>query len=167
MDRAISETFLLSETGGAEGGSVFLNAVLILSLVMLVWNTIEVGRNDAANIVNAVFGSRVLTRVWAVRIAGIGVVLGATMGKGVVEMARKGIFDPEAFSNIEAAVSVYLSVYIVNAILLYAYSSFGMPVSTTACLVFSLLGAAVSMEWLGAVRWGNAGRVVAGHMKVL
>ena len=27
-----------------------------LALIMLIWNTVEVGRNDAANIVNAVFG---------------------------------------------------------------------------------------------------------------
>ena len=34
----------------------------IAALVMLLWDTIEVGRNDAANLVNAVFGARVLTR---------------------------------------------------------------------------------------------------------
>jgi phosphate/sulfate permease len=127
---------------------------------MLLWNTIEVGRNDAANIVNAVFGSRVLTREWAVRIAGIGVVLGATMGEQVVETARKGIFDPARLPGFDEALSIYISVYIVNTVLLYAYSSFGMPVSTTACLVFSLLGAALAIDPVHVVNWDKAGKVV-------
>ncbi|MCZ6816398.1 MAG: inorganic phosphate transporter [Planctomycetota bacterium] len=147
--------------------STFLYGALALALIMLLWNTIEVGRNDAANLVNAVFGARVLTRQWAVRIAGIGVVIGATMGNQVVETARKGIFDPVALSGsfddaLARALSIYISVYIVNTILLHAYSSFGMPVSTTACLVFSLLGAAISMAPIGVVRWTKAGEVIAG-----
>ena len=48
-----------------------------LALIMLIWNTVEVGRNDAANIVNAVFGARVMTRRKAVWLAGIAVVVGA------------------------------------------------------------------------------------------
>ena len=147
--------------------STFLYGALALALIMLLWNTIEVGRNDAANLVNAVFGARVLTRQWAVRIAGIGVVIGATMGNQVVETARKGIFDPVALSGsfddaLARALSIYISVYIVNTILLHAYSSFGMPVSTTACLVFSLLGAAISMAPTGVVQWTNARNVILG-----
>ena len=169
MGEAISEILVLCQANAGAATSAptsFLWAVLGLAIVMLFWNTIEVGRNDAANLVNAVFGSRVLTRAWAVRIAGIGVVLGATLGEGVVDTARKGIFAPEALANLDdalvRALSIYISVYIVNTILLHAYSSFGMPVSTTACLVFSLLGAALSMAPTGVVQWDNAGKVVLG-----
>ena len=118
--------------------TVFEYVSLVLAVGMLVWNTIEVGRNDAANLVNAVFGARILDRKLAVRVAGIGVVLGAVASGGVIETVRKGIFDPPQLT-VHAAVSVYISVYIVNTVLLYAYSAYGMPVSTTASLVFALL----------------------------
>ena len=133
---------------------------------MLIWDTIEVGRNDAANIVNSVFGARILTREWAVRIAGIGVVLGAYLSSDVIETARKGIFDPTKFVEIEQVLAIYISVYIVDTILLYGYSAFGMPVSTTMTLVFELLGASLFMGLIHTdedpVKWRNAGKVVGG-----
>lgn len=53
----------------------FIAVAAIIGLVMLVWDCIEVGRNDAANLVNAVFGARVLKRRAAVVIAGAAVIL--------------------------------------------------------------------------------------------
>ena len=40
----------------------FLTITVAIALLMLVWDCVEVGRNDAANLVNAVFGSRILSR---------------------------------------------------------------------------------------------------------
>lgn len=136
-------------------------AVLIVAVVMLLWDTIEVGRNDAANLVNAVFGARVLPRRTAILIAGAAVIAGAVLSSDVIDTARKGIFDPTALGTLEAALVIYVSVYIVDTVLLYGYSAFGMPVSTTACLVFELLGAAMAIS-IGAIHWGNSGIVVAG-----
>ncbi len=138
---------------------MFLIGAGVVAVVMLLWDTIEVGRNDAANLVNAVFGARVLTRRNAVYVAGIAVVLGATASSQVMETARKGIFDPTELT-IQAALAVYISVYIVDTVLLYGYSAFGMPVSTTACLVFELLGAAFAVGGFGVVSWGTAGKVI-------
>lgn len=138
----------------------FLVVIGIAALVMLLWDTIEVGRNDAANLVNAVFGARVLTRRTAVYLAGLGVVLGATFSSPVMDTARKGIFDPTMFTSIETVLSIYVAVYIVDTVLLYGYSAFGMPVSTTACLVFELLGAAFALGGFGVVNWGKAGTVI-------
>lgn len=140
--------------------SPFIWGALILAIGMLIWDTIEVGRNDAANLVNAVFGARILKRRAGVLVAGVGVVLGACLSSGVVDTARKGIFDPTLLPTIEAALSVYISVYIVDTVLLYGYSSFGMPVSTTACLVFELLGAAFAIGGSRIVYWDKAGKVV-------
>ena len=111
---------------------------LFVGLGMLIWACVEVGRNDAANLINAVFGARVMRRRTAVWIAGLAVVLGASFSTPVVETARKGIFDPTVLT-VQAAAAIYVSVYIIDTILLYTYSAFGMPVSTTATLVFSLL----------------------------
>ena len=145
----------------------FFYGVAVLAVVMLLWDTIEVGRNDAANIINSVFGARILSREWAIRIAGLGVVLGAWLSSDVIETARKGIFTPELFT-IEQVLSIYISVYIVDTILLYGYSAFGMPVSTTMTLVFELLGASLFLglfrdgDSVNAVNWSKAGMVIGG-----
>jgi phosphate/sulfate permease len=139
----------------------FQLACLAIAVGMLFWDTIEVGRNDAANLINAVFGSRVLNRRLAILLAGIGVVLGAVLSSDVIDTARKGIFDPTGLGTIKAALAVYISVYIVDTVLLYSYSAFGMPISTTACLVFELLGAALAMN-AATVNWDKAGVVMAG-----
>ncbi len=133
---------------------------LVLAAIMLIWNTVEVGRNDAANLVNAVFGARVMTRRLAVIVAGVAVVFGAVLSSDVIDTARKGIFDPTALA-LEQALTIYISVYIVNTVLLYCYSAFGMPVSTTASLVFALLGATLAID-VSTVNWDKAGTVLVG-----
>jgi phosphate/sulfate permease len=139
----------------------FQFACLALAVVLLLWDTIEVGRNDAANLVNAVFGAGVLPRRTAILVAGAAVMLGAALSSDVIDTVRKGIFDPTGLGSLNAALAVYISVYIVDTVLLYGYSAFGMPVSTTACLVFELLGAALAIN-ASTVNWGTAGTVVAG-----
>ena len=138
----------------------FLPIVAVVALVMLVWDCIEVGRNDAANIINAVFGARVMSRRTAVVCAGIAVVLGASFASPVMETARKGIFDP-AVLTIQLAMTVYITAYIVDTALLHTYSAFGMPVSTTASLVFELIGASVAVAAsVGIVHWDKVGMVI-------
>ena len=128
---------------------------------MLIWDCVEVGRNDAANLVNAILGARVLRRRLAVTIAAVAVVLGASFSAPVMETARKGIFDPSVLT-IQMALAIYVSVYFVDTILLYGFSGFGMPVSTTACLVFELVGAALFLVGFDNVQWPKVGTVTAG-----
>lgn len=160
----------------------FIYASGAVAVIMLVWNTIEVGRNDAANIVNAVFGARVMRRKKAVFWAGLAVIVGAWASSPVMQTARKGIFDPTALSkhgpietieseeirdealkeSMQYALVVYVSIYLVNTVLLYSFSAFGMPVSTTACLVFGLLGGAVAVGGPDAVHWAKSRDVILG-----
>ena len=139
----------------------FLWASLILAMGLLVWDTIEVGRNDAANLLNAVLGARVLQRRMAIVFISGGVVMGTLFASPVIETARKGIFDP-AGMTLQMALAIYVSVYIVDTVLLYGYSAFGMPVSTTATLVFELLGASLFVGGFDTVNWGKSGTVVLG-----
>ena len=141
--------------------SSFHLVCLVLAVSLLLWDTIEVGRNDGANLVNAVLGARVLPRRWAIIIAGLAVVAGAVLSSDVIDTARKGIFDPNGVGVLDAVLTIYMSVYIVDTVLLFGYSSFGMPVSTTACLVFELLGAAAAVN-ASTIHWHNAGKVVLG-----
>ncbi len=155
---------LASDTSWAERlttMSGFHQACLLLAVGLLLWDTIEVGRNDAANLVNAVFGARIISRKLAIYLAGIAVICGATLGSSVIDTARKGIFDPTALGSLNAALTVYVSVYIVDTVLLYGFSAFGLPVSTTACLVFELLGAAIAIN-IDSVNWDKAGVVMLG-----
>ncbi len=150
------------ELGAIDGPFQF--ACLAIAIGLLLWDTVEVGRNDAANLVNAVFGARVMQRRKAIVVAGMAVVCGAVLSSDVIDTARKGIFDPNglaAMDNaLEAALAIYIAVYIVDTVLLYSYSAFGMPISTTACLVFELLGAAVAIN-VSSVNWDKAGMVVS------
>lgn len=146
--------------GAISSETLFLLGAGAVAIGMLLWDTVEVGRNDAANLVNAVIGARILDRRVAFCIAGAAIVLGATAASPVMETTRKGIFDPTMLT-IEMALSVYVAVYIVDTVLLYGYSAFGMPISTTACLVFELLGAAFVLGGPDVVNWGKARSVVA------
>jgi phosphate/sulfate permease len=165
----------------------FLMIAVGFGLMMLVVDSFEVGRNDAANITNAVFGARVMRRRRAALIAGAAVILGAVFSSPVMETARKGIFDPNTIAHVESPaetveadsaeppaeeeqgapdfrrlIAVYISVYVVDTVLLYGFSAFGMPVSTTACLVFELVGASLFLGGFGVVSWGTVRKVVAG-----
>lgn len=138
----------------------FILIVAYAALGMLVWDCIEVGRNDAANLVNAVFGSRVMRRKAAVWVAGTAVVLGATFGSPVMETARKRIFDPGQLS-VDQAIAVYITAYVVDTVLLYTLSAYGMPVSTTATLLFSLVGGSIGVSLgLGIVEWPKVWEVI-------
>jgi len=139
----------------------FVAVAAFIGAAMLIWDCVEVGRNDAANLVNALLGARVMRRRAAVIIAGVAVVLGASFSAPVMETARKGIFDPSVLT-IQMALAIYVSVYFVDTILLYGFSGFGMPVSTTACLVFELVGAALFLAGFDNVQWSKVGTVTAG-----
>ncbi|MCF7838276.1 MAG: inorganic phosphate transporter [Candidatus Marinimicrobia bacterium] len=138
-----------------------LNTILMaVGLLLLTWDCIEVGRNDAANLVNGVFGARVMRRRTAVWLAGVAVILGASFASPVMETARRGIFDPGQFT-LQQALVVYITVYIVDTLLLYTYSAFGMPVSTTASLIFELVGAAIAVGWsIQIIHWPQVGTVL-------
>jgi phosphate/sulfate permease len=141
--------------------SPFVIGVVLVGVGMLFWDTVEVGRNDAANLVNAVLGARILTRRTAIALAGACVLLGASFSSDVMETARKGIFDPRRLNSVEQLLAIYASVYIVDTVLLFSFSAYGMPVSTTACLVFELLGASFALEFFDVVNWNKSGVVVA------
>ncbi len=138
----------------------FVEIAVGLGMILLIWNCFEVGRNDAANLVNAVFGSRVMKRKAAVYLAGVFVVLGSTFASPVMDTVRKGIFNPELLGAVKL-ISLFIGSYLVATVLLYSYSAFGMPVSTTATLVFCLAGGAVGVAGdFSVINWPTFTKVV-------
>lgn len=133
----------------------------VVSIGMMAWACVEVGSNDAANLVNAVFGARILRRRKAVILAGIFVVLGASFSNPVMDTVRKGIFDL-SYMDASRGLAVFITAYFVNNIILNTYSGFGLPISTTATLVFSLAGAALGVTGrTGAVDWQIIGNILS------
>jgi phosphate/sulfate permease len=100
--------------------------------------------NDAVNFLNSAIGSKVTSRRNIMIVASLGILVGATFSNGMMEIARKGIFNPDYFYFSEIMV-VFAAVMITDIILLDLFNTFGMPTSTTVSIVFELLGAAVAV----------------------
>ncbi len=122
--------------------------LIIVVLLLLAAADLIVGvSNDAANFLNSAIGSRVASRSVILAVASFGVLLGALSSSGMMEIARKGVFDPSYFSFADVIV-IFLAVMLADILLLDIYNSFGLPTSTTVSIVFEMLGAAVMVGWL-------------------
>ncbi|MEN9431288.1 MAG: hypothetical protein RL206_207, partial [Bacteroidota bacterium] len=74
----------------------FLLVVLLLALATL---DLVVGvANDAVNFLNSALGTRAGSFRTILFVASLGVVLGTLFSSGMMEVARKGVFDPSFFS---------------------------------------------------------------------
>ena len=100
--------------------------------------------NDAVNFLNSAIGSRVASLKFILFIATLGIIVGATFSSGMMEVARKGIFNPGEFFFRDLMI-VFLAVMLTDIILLDLFNTYGLPTSTTVSIVFELLGAAVGI----------------------
>ena len=103
--------------------------------------------NDAVNFLNSAIGSKAAPFKIILLVAAIGILMGAVFSNGMMEVARKGIFNPEVFSLNEIMV-IFLSVMITNILLLDLFNTLALPTSTTIAIVFGLLGAAVAVAMM-------------------
>ena len=117
--------------------------ILVIILGILAIADLMVGvSNDAVNFLNSAIGSKVVSFKTLMIIASLGVAFGAMSSSGMMEVARKGIFNPEMFIFSEIMI-IFLAVMITDILLLDIFNSYGLPTSTTVSIVFELLGAAV------------------------
>ena len=117
-------------------GGFFLLAILDLMVGV---------SNDAVNFLNSSFVSKVASRRVILIIASIGILVGAAFSSGMMEVARKGVFQPEMFSFSEVMV-IFFAVMITDVILLDFFNTYALPTSTTVSIVFELLGAATLLS---------------------
>ena len=130
--------------------------IIVGVLFILAISDLIVGvSNDAVNFLNSAIGAKVASFKLIMFIAGIGVFVGATFSSGMMEVARKGIFNPEYFYFSEIMV-IFIAVMITDVILLDGFNTLGMPTSTTVSIVFELLGAAVAISFLKIWKDPNA-----------
>lgn len=154
-------------------------------LFLLAFFDLVVGvSNDAVNFLNSAIGSKVAKFRTILIIASVGIMLGAMSSGGMMEVARKGIYNPQHFYFNELMV-LFLAVMIADIILLDLFNTFGLPTSTTVSIVFELLGASFALSIfkvledgspmnilfnidnpeagvVGYMNWSNAGEIIIG-----
>ncbi len=122
--------------------------IIVGLLFILAISDLIVGvSNDAVNFLNSAVGSRIASFKWIMVVALLGVIVGATFSTGMMEIARKGIFNPQLFLFSEVMI-IFFAVMITDVILLDAFNSLGLPTSTTVSMIFELLGAGVAIAFL-------------------
>ena len=118
---------------------------MIVALAALAVADLVVGvSNDAVNFLNSAIGSKAISFRTIMIIASMGIAFGAMSSSGMMEVARKGIFNPTEFMFSEIMI-VFMAVMITDILLLDFFNTLGMPTSTTVSIVFELLGAAVAV----------------------
>lgn len=140
----------------------------LLMLVVLGLLDLWVGvANDAVNFTNSGLGARAARPRTVVLVACAGVLAGALVSDGMMEIARRGIFDPGRFAlpdgspDVAALLSIYVAVMVTDVVLLDLFNSFGMPTSTTVSIVSELVGASAAVAvWSGPGGLGGALQVL-------
>jgi len=118
---------------------------MLIALAFLAVADLIVGvSNDAVNFLNSAIGSKALSFRTIMIVASIGILFGALFSSGLMEVARKGIFNPSEFMFNEIMI-IFMAVMITDILLLDFFNTIGMPTSTTVSIVFELLGASVAM----------------------
>ena len=120
--------------------------IMIIALAILAIGDLMVGvSNDAVNFLNSALGSKAISVKKIMILASLGVLVGSVFSSGMMEVARKGIFNPEMlfFSEI---IIIFMAVMITDILLLDFFNTLGLPTSTTVSIVFELLGAAVAVS---------------------
>ena len=113
--------------------------IVAFLLVLAVFDLFVGVSNDAVNFLNSAIGAKVAKFRTVLFVASIGVLIGAVMSAGMMDVARHGIMRPEGYSFSEV-MTIFLAVMVTDVIILDVFNTLGMPTSTTVSLVFELLG---------------------------
>ncbi len=116
--------------------------IVVFLLILAVFDLFVGVSNDAVNFLNSAIGAKVAKFRTVLIVASLGVLIGAVMSAGMMDVARHGIMHPANFSFHEVTV-IFLAVMVTDVIVLDVFNTLGMPTSTTVSLVFELLGATV------------------------
>jgi phosphate/sulfate permease len=120
-------------------------SIIVVILVLLAVSVLIVGiSNDAVNFLNGALGSKAASLRIILAIAAAGILVGVTFSNGMMEVARKGLFNPAAFSYKDVMI-IFIAVMLTNVLLLDLFNTFGLPTSTTVSIVFEILGAAMGL----------------------
>ena len=140
--------------------------IMIIALGLLAIGDLVVGvSNDAVNFLNSALGSKAISVRNIMILASLGVAVGAVFSSGMMEVARKGIFNPDMFFFSEIMI-IFMAVMITDILLLDFFNTLGMPTSTTVSIVFELLGAAVAVSLIKIFATGGDASMLAEYINV-
>ena len=140
--------------------------IMIIALGLLAIGDLVVGvSNDAVNFLNSALGSKAISVRNIMILASLGVAVGAVFSSGMMEVARKGIFNPDMFFFSEIMI-IFMAVMITDILLLDFFNTLGMPTSTTVSIVFELLGAAVAVSLIKIFASGGDASMLAEYINV-
>src|SRR5690606_32220222 len=92
--------------------------LMIAALTILAAADLVVGvSNDAVNFLNSAIGSKAVPFRTIMIVASLGIFIGAVFSSGMMEVARKGIFNPSEFMFNEIMV-IFMAVMITDILLL-------------------------------------------------
>ncbi|WP_185858195.1 inorganic phosphate transporter [Blattabacterium cuenoti] len=126
---------------------LFYPSIIVVLFFLSIFDIIVGLINDAVNFLNSAIGSQVASRRTIMIFASLGILLGAFLSSGMMEVARKGVFDPSYF-YFSDVIFIFLAVMISDIILLDVFNTLGLPTSTTVSMVFCLLGSAFSIAMI-------------------
>jgi len=140
--------------------------LIVAVLFLLAISDLIVGvSNDAVNFLNSAIGSKAAPFKIILAIAAAGVLVGAVFSNGMMEVARKGIFNPEFFAFQEIMI-IFLAVMLTDILLLDFFNTIGLPTSTTVSIVFEILGSAVAVSLYKVSRSVDAIHKVSDYINV-
>ena len=113
--------------------------IVVFLLILAVFDLFVGVSNDAVNFLNSAIGAKVAKFRTVMFVASLGVLVGAVMSAGMMDVARHGIMHPINYSFHEVMV-IFLAVMVTDVIILDMFNTLGLPTSTTVSLVFELLG---------------------------
>ncbi len=128
------------------GENIYIFMVVALGILAITDLVVGVS-NDAVNFLNSAIGSKAISFKTIMIVASLGIAFGAMSSSGMMEVARKGIFNPGEFV-FEEIMFIFMAVMITDILLLDFFNTLGMPTSTTVSIVFELLGASVAISLL-------------------
>ena len=95
--------------------------------------------NSSTSCCQSAIGAKVARFRTVLIVASVGIVAGAMLSAGMMDVARHGIMQP-AYYSFSEVMMLFLAVMVTDVIVLDVFNSRGMPTSTTVSLVFELLG---------------------------
>jgi PiT family inorganic phosphate transporter len=140
-----------------------MEILVIVAIVVGFYMAWNIGANDVANSMACAVGSKALTIVAAVVLAGICNFCGAVLvGSHVTDTVRKGIVDTQAFTSDPMLLAHGMVCALLAAgVWLNMASFFGMPVSTTHSIVGAVFGFGILEVGFGYIHWAKLGQIVA------
>jgi len=121
--------------------------------------------NDAVNFLNSAIGSKAAPFKVILAIAAMGVLVGAVFSNGMMEVARKGIFNPEFFAFKEIMI-IFLAVMLTDILLLDFFNTIGLPTSTTVSIVFEILGSSVAVALFSVMSMADPVHKVSDYINI-